>query len=273
MQRNKPFHRLRARLGARYDDWIIRNRLFTARLDATEYDDALRHVPLWRTRIGRFYVDPTDTCITRALARHGDYEPVVRGALTEIARDAGPNAVHIDVGAHWGWHTRTLAHHGATVVAFEPDADNRRLLARNTAGKAVHVRPEAVGSHDHRAHWVPGEGNTGMGRLSDDHVRVSQDGTAWRPNTVPVVALDGVELPKGRVACIKVDSQGGEAKVVCGALSLIQADRPALVVECIPAVARDIDDLLAPDYSVHLLEHPGTVVEEGREYHYLYVSG
>lgn len=60
----------------------------------------------------------------------------------------GQTGTMLDVGAHHGTSLLPFAQAGWQVYAFEPDPQNRALLAANTAGFAnVHIDPRALSDH------------------------------------------------------------------------------------------------------------------------------
>jgi len=79
------------------------------------------------------FTGPATDCITRHIYRLGAHEPhITRYLLDHVS--LGPEDVALDVGANLGWYSvllDRLSEPGARIFAFEPDAENFRLLNRN----------------------------------------------------------------------------------------------------------------------------------------------
>jgi FkbM family methyltransferase len=130
-----------------------------------------------------------------------------------------------DVGAHAGYTTLIAAQIVGTagrVVAFEPNQLNRDLIARNLAanpdlGAQIRVEPYAVAAERGTAHFG---GDETTGHLAESGERV------------PTISLDAYIGDTGVIpTLIKMDIEGGETRAFDGMAALLQARRPALIVE------------------------------------------
>ena len=170
-----------------------------------------------------------------------------------------PGDVVYDAGANLGLYARYLVSTlgAGRVVAFEPVADNRALLAENLRlggiEDRVTVMPLALGDEDGEAEFqvddmqsasgtlskvtggeaCVGRRNLGLGPLVD-RVRVRRLDT--------VIAEAGLPVPD----VIKIDVEGAEGLLLRGAAGLLREHAPRLLVElhgvdCI----RDVVGLLA----------------------------
>jgi FkbM family methyltransferase len=157
----------------------------------------------------------------------GTFEADTTDAIKALAR---PGHVILDIGANIGCHTfllATLAGPSGSVIAFEPIGWAFRKLTRNLtlnpAIKNVILEQLAISSQ-------PASGQVVNFRAS------------WRPfdrsdgkftETVDVTTVDEYVKSRGsaRVDFIKIDVDGFEFKVICGARSTLLRDRPALVME------------------------------------------
>lgn len=174
-----------------------------------------------------------DQYISGDLARTAIWEPFETEVFRRICV-AGDQV--LDIGANIGWYSvlaSELVGGAGRVRAFEPDAANSGLLARNLARTRVHdnVRIEgmAVGARSERLDLFRSDSNLGDHRLFDD-------GTARVACSVPVEPLDrlygaGECLP----TLIKSDTQGSEGRILEGAAQLL-ADgwRPVWLLEFWP---------------------------------------
>jgi FkbM family methyltransferase len=170
----------------------------------------------------KFYIDLADDLLKAELVRGRLYEKEVEDFMDIYAR---PGSVVIDVGAHIGTHTLSLARRVGSlghVVAFEPQPKIFRELFMNCALNSVknaRLFNCAIGDREDRIELsplVPGnEGGTsihgGAGIFADLHT------------------LDHFQLTN--VSLIKVDIEGMEDDFLRGARATILANRPVMIVE------------------------------------------
>jgi len=129
--------------------------------------------------------------------------------------------VFVDVGAHVGYHAVRAARKFRKVVALEPNPHNREVLARNVALNLldnVTILPYAAGESRYTGTmWLAGSGSTLLPGIV-------------RGETVEVEVAPLDELVD-RADVIKIDTEGYEWRVLQGATRLIDAQKPALVIE------------------------------------------
>lgn len=187
----------------------------------------------WTVRFGdnlRIRLHPHDFITSGVLyLRLPDWE------LLPFARRwmATAEGVFVDVGANVGLYSLYVAEAGAKAVGFEPStvAHGRALdnIARNRLGHAIRMERMALGDLDGMAFLTTRWG--GMNHLVDSGVAEKCDG--GDVEEVPVMRLDTLDAvePLGCVALIKIDVEGHESEVLNGAQTVIERDRPALIVE------------------------------------------
>lgn len=130
--------------------------------------------------------------------------------------------VAIDVGAHVGTWSWSMAHDFVDVLAFEPRIAHVQCWhrnMRNAPANAVLVRA-AVGAAPRATVRLASAGaNSGMMQLSDGGAEIA-----------PMVTLDD-HAPALRVGLIKIDVEGSELGVLRGGAALIAHDRPTICIE------------------------------------------
>lgn len=149
-----------------------------------------------------------------------------------------PDSNCIDVGAHIGSTLaliRSLAPCGEH-WAFEAIDEKAAWLRRKFP--SVHVRQlalsDAPGTVDFHIN-LSRPGFSGVG-LRQDKRRSAPD--QWRIVTVPTARLDDVIPTIYRLDFLKIDVEGGEARVLRGARRLLTRCRPAVLFESSPGNAR-----------------------------------
>jgi len=163
----------------------------------------------------------------------GGFEPHVSCLISQVL---GAGDVAVDVGANIGTHALEMAQavgRGGQVFAFEPSPAVRAALAENVRlngfESVVTVLDKAVGETPGSAVLrVPLEGdkhfsNQGLASLSAFDA-------PHREVPVEVVCLDDF-LEEGRVALVKIDVQGYDAKVVRGMARCLARCHPVVVFE------------------------------------------
>lgn len=172
--------------------------------------------------VGRFYIDHDDDVIKGVIAEGDIWEPEIRTLLMQYIR---PGTAVLDVGAHIGTHTMTMARatgQQGHVFAFEPQKKLFRELQMNIGlNELGNVTPLrfAAGSGEPRLvqmdpSFATNEGGTAVGSGGDDAELRTLDGFGFKD-----------------VSVIKIDAEGHEAQVLAGAARTIAAFRPVLIVE------------------------------------------
>ncbi len=163
-----------------------------------------------------------------------------------------PDSVFVDVGANIGYYStiagELIGEQGA-IISFEPEADNFRLLQKNTdASKCPHIKliNAALSNSNKTGQLYMSDDNLGDHRLYAGGERPSQ----------PVRLLRGDDFFSGqRIDFLKVDTQGAEYQVIDGLRNTIQnnVDHLKIVLEFWPwglveagNSARDLVELIRP---------------------------
>lgn len=123
----------------------------------------------------------------------------------------------VDVGAHIGLWTRNLAAKFEQVTAFEPVGENFACLRQNAALANVKLYNLALGAAAGTCNMkLPEHGNSGMWRVVP--------GPDVKVYSLDSFALETVDL-------LKLDVEGSEGLVICGAFETIRHCRPIVVFE------------------------------------------
>ena len=171
--------------------------------------------------------------IQKSIATYGKpYEAEMLEALTAGLK---PTDLVLDIGANIGNHTLYLACvSGCQVRAYEP---NKRLyqplqnsVGLNNINELVKVLPYGVGAAPSKAR-LTGLNESNLGAQSLELLNNDSAG-------IDVVRLDD-QVFESPVVVIKIDVEGMELAVLEGAESLIQKDRPLLVIESVDVAHYD----------------------------------
>lgn len=155
-----------------------------------------------------------DAFVSREIARDGAWEPFETRLVREILQHVD---CFVDAGANIGWYSviagLSLKDRG-TVIAFEPDAANFALLARNMAENGLGY------AHLYQAALADAPGQRALFRSPDnlgDH-RLFGGGSEGRAAVqVAVTTFDAAAAPHIAGPClVKMDTQGSEAMIIAG---------------------------------------------------------
>ncbi len=175
-----------------------------------------------------------DRVVSQRIRDEGIWEPYETSLVLSLLR-AGD--VFVDVGANVGYFSVLAASvvgpQGA-VFAFEPDADNCRLLRANAElnGLGNCITAVEVALSD-----AAGEGLLflAVDNLGDHQVYAGDE----QRSSVPIALLDGSQYLAGRLQrldLLKVDTQGAEFRVMSGLMPLLHslAQPPRIMIELTP---------------------------------------
>jgi FkbM family methyltransferase len=162
-----------------------------------------------------------DAAFVGAIARtYRRFEPELPRVVASFPK--GENA--LDVGTWYGPWTYYLAKRAGHVTSFEPNTAVADVLER-TVPSNVTVLRMAASNEDGSATLTLPEG----GRGTEGRATLQGLADGGRTATVPTRRLDDLDL--GEVSLIKIDVEGHETKVLEGAVALVEASWPVLVVE------------------------------------------
>lgn len=136
-----------------------------------------------------------------------------------------------DIGANKGLYSLALAKHFQRVVAFEPFAPHVERLTAAIAEnelRNVEVFPFALGAANAKAtYYVPPKENEGMGSFVQEHAAESS-------TTLELDIRLGDEVfaeRNIRIGLVKIDTEGFEAPVLQGLRTMIERDKPFILLE------------------------------------------
>ncbi|CAA0101144.1 31-O-demethyl-FK506 methyltransferase FkbM [Halioglobus japonicus] len=187
----------------------------------------------------QLHIHEHDQFVSRRILEDGVWEPYETSLVLKFLR---PGDVFVDVGANIGYFSvlgaSVVGDQGA-VFAFEPDADNFRLLQANAE----------LNKQQHCITAVQGALSDSAGRgqlfLADDNLGDHQvyAGEEERPS-VPITLYRGSDFLQSRLQrldLLKVDTQGSEYHVIAGLMPLLTAlqRKPRIIVELTPHSLRE----------------------------------
>ena len=150
-----------------------------------------------------------------------------REEMQVMIEHVNPGSVVYDLGANYGMHTLLLARLAGPkgrVLAFEPSPDIHQWLRKNVdlnGFQQVSCVQRAVSDANGRVSFDLGAG-TAVGHISPCP-------TGFEVETVTIDSLvdSGSPVPD----FIKIDIEGGESSALRGALNVLTARRPTLLIE------------------------------------------
>lgn len=167
--------------------------------------------------------------VDRMLLRRGIFEEHQIVFFFNEARRRGAR-VFLDVGSHFGYYSLLAARLGIfdEIHAFEPHPETyRRLLWHIKANNFENaITPHNVGASDAARDMRMLTGENFDGALAN-----LKDGDAANSVTVKTAPLDSLLSFRGRNLCVKIDTEGHEAKALRGAENLLAHNDAFLQVE------------------------------------------
>jgi len=161
----------------------------------------------------------------RSLNRWRRGEPELR----HLAALVDPHRTSVDVGANKGTYTWFLSRLCRHVYAYEPNPAMRWTLARSVP-RNVTIFPRALSDcAGESVLRIPRRGGRFANNIGTLRRAFDDEGCEFIP--VPTTRLDDDGLVD--VGFLKIDVEGHEREVLCGARELILRDRPVLLVEII----------------------------------------
>jgi FkbM family methyltransferase len=212
----------------------------------------------------------------------GIYEVGVSRCLMSALREraAGGAAADVwDVGANHGRLSLLCARHGASrVLAIEPLESNIAMLheymAANPAIAArIDVLEAAATDEDGQVEFVSDDTDGAVGQIRSREVLGYEYDGPTSVARVPCWRLDTLRATRRAPALVKIDVEGAEVLVLRGAMRLLQADRPIVLVEIHNAGAgrASLKLLRGAGYCCDRLDAAGRPVPLGDEIEYGHV--
>lgn len=158
------------------------------------------------------------------LATKRGYEPEMKLLHQLCTQDKSS----IDVGANVGIYTYYMQRFSKAVYAFEPNGELAQRLKIVFCDKNVVVEPVALSDRDGSARLRVPQYSDGLATIEVEN-RLSCPGDI-EVMEVPTRTLDSYAFTD--IGCIKIDVEGHELAVLCGAKKLLERERPALIIEC-----------------------------------------
>ncbi|HVY12111.1 MAG TPA: FkbM family methyltransferase [Alphaproteobacteria bacterium] len=183
---------------------------------------------LKQTAYGLMCFNPLDKWIGESLLHYGEYSQMETQRLVDLLPEGG---VAVDVGANIGCITLALASKAKEVWAFEPQRLTFQKLCANLAinnFQNVVAKNVACGSVSENVGRLLQHDAVNNGAAS---MCVKEKGDEKPGEYVGVEALDKHIFEFNRLDLIKIDVEGYEDQVLCGARNIIEKFRPFLYVE------------------------------------------
>jgi FkbM family methyltransferase len=181
---------------------------------------------LEKTIHGPMFYLKSDTHVGRSLHYYGEFSVGETEILGTFIR---PDSIIIDIGANIGAHTIFFAKKASKghVIAIEPQPQIFQILCANVVANNLRNVQTIHGG-------IGGE-NTLMSVPNLDYNQINNYGgvslqaATQGMHRIPVMTLDGIELPKCDL--IKCDVEGMEHQVLLGGMNFLRQHKPVLYVE------------------------------------------
>lgn len=198
----------------------------------------------------------TEDVVGRHIYKYGSFEETATRMLAEQVH-LGPGEIALDIGANIGWYSvllDRLASRGASVLAFEPDPLNFRLLQENLALNAT-TKVEAVQN-------AVADVNSTMRLYLYDTKNLGRHSllpiNQGQFVEVKTIAIDAFLAERGcrpeQVKFIKMDVEGYELFVLKGMPQLLQTV-PLIFMEFSPETMRR--NQIDPHELLRVMSHNG----------------
>lgn len=170
----------------------------------------------------------SDEYVGRSMFYYGEYNPAETAMILSLA-----HGLCLDIGANIGVISQALLAHGRSVEAFEPQPELHTLLQQNCLS-AKRIRG---GEPYFLTHNVAVGSETGIAKMPKVHYSAKGNfgglgigsTSLYGYYDVPVVTIDSYNYDD--VGFIKIDVEGYEYEVLCGASETIARCRPILYIE------------------------------------------
>ncbi len=160
----------------------------------------------------------------------GEFESDVLSFLRSSLGPEAQSKVFLDVGANAGNHVLGLASYFRHCHAFEPDPRTYKLLEVNVAEQDnITTHPIALSNSNGLVEFCLNNVNTGKSHISD--CSNDQDPIMGSNVTLQARRLDDLDLASEPIGLIKIDVEGHEKQVLEGAQSILQTQKPQIMLE------------------------------------------
>ena len=189
------------------------------------------------------YLHPSRDLVSRTLEATGSWEPFETQLFSRLIQ---PGDVVLDAGANLGYYTviasQRVGEQGR-VYAFEPDAENVRLLKKNVSINGltnVVIVDKALSATAGEFAWYRNEHNFGDHRLYQDQGLNLASTKVDTVNGDAFFVEQAITMPSTRfnrapIQFYKLDTQGSEWHILKGLeQTLARAGEFAMILECWP---------------------------------------
>ncbi len=252
--------------------WLRDKIVFLERQNARQFFSTTTYVGhhtawTWLTSNQRIFVDTRDLGIGMHLMARGYWEKSTNEVFRSLLE---PTDTVVDVGAHYGYHTLTVAHLGVPkgrVVAVEANPRLYDLLTKSVRVNQLRSRVDVVhcafSDREGEIVFVCPNDDPALGHVRAPDESLDDDGEAV---TVPVRTLDSV-CEGLDVDFIKIDVEGHESQVFRGGERTLARPKLKMLIEYAPAfiekqqTQEEFHEQLRELGFLHVYEIKGTSLE------------
>ncbi|AFZ13627.1 methyltransferase FkbM family [Crinalium epipsammum PCC 9333] len=172
------------------------------------------------------------------IVQHGAWEPHISDLITFFMKE---NGIFLDVGANIGYHSLYIASsfENSECICFEPNSliyqQLNRNIKLNNRLKNIRAYDVAISNFDGEVEFYMQDEspyNRGISSLTHNW-DLKLDTHGVKQISVQAAKLDDFleESLKSRISVIKIDTQGTEYQVICGAMDIIEKSKPVIFFE------------------------------------------
>ena len=166
----------------------------------------------------------SDDDVSLRLTLFGSFDPTTINRIKADFPKIQKQGTFLDIGAHIGTFSVNLAEHFERIIAFEPNYESFMLLKLNCKNLSnITVENSAISDHSGCVTFCAERGNSGKSKITKE--------AAGNSTKVQAHRLDDFVPLAEKIGAIKLDVEGHELNVLCGAENILRKHHPVIYLE------------------------------------------